>query len=136
MTRAAFASVAGIALCVASVHSRQLPKPRYAERVDVERILVDVRVLDHAGHPVLGLSADDFRVKIGGTPVAVQSITWVGGLDSNDAAKRSTAVELSGPMDREVAGRLIIFLFQKDLEPSRIVGLMRMLVEAQGVLTA
>lgn len=95
---------------------------------------MDVRVVDHGGQPVLGLSADDFRVKIGGTPVAVQSITWVGGADSNDASARSPAVELSGPMDREVAGRLIIFLFQKDLEPSRIIGLMRMLVEAQGFL--
>ena len=126
--------VAVIALSGAVMHGGQLQAPRYAERVDVERILVDVRVLDHAGQPVLGLIADDFRVKIGGTPVAVQSITWVGGVDSNDAAGRSTAVERSGPMDGEVAGRLIIFLFQKDLEPSRIIGLMRMLVEAQGVL--
>jgi hypothetical protein len=29
---------------------------------------------------------------------------------------------------------LIVFLFQKDLEPSRIIGLMRMLVEVQGFL--
>ena len=31
-------------------------------------------------------------------------------------------------------GRLIVFLFQKDLEPSRIVGLMRMLLKSRRLL--
>ena len=43
---------------------------------------VDVRVLDRAGQPVIGLGAGDFRVKIGGKPLEVQSIVWVGGDDS------------------------------------------------------
>lgn len=126
--------VAAMALSGAVAFGQQLQEPRYAERVDVERVLVDVRVLDSAGQPVLGLGADDFTVKIGGKPVEVQSITWVGGADSNDTAVLPQAVELRGSTDSEPLGRLIIFLFQKDLEPSRIIGLMRMLVEAQGFL--
>lgn len=112
----------------------QVQEPRYAERVDVERVLVDVRVLDGQGQPVLGLGAGDFRVKIGGKPVAVRSIMWVGGADSKDAAVPPQAVELRGSTDSDAPGRLIVFLIQKDLEPSRIIGLMRMLVEAQGFL--
>jgi VWFA-related protein len=113
------------------LHAQQ---PRYAERVDVERVLVDVRVVDHAGQPVLGLGAEDFRVKIGGKPAAVQSITWVGGPGSNDIAVSRQAAHVPDSSEGDAPGRLIVFLFQKDLEPSRIVGLMRMLVEAQGFL--
>jgi len=126
--------VAVIALSGAVTHGRQLQAPRYVERVDVERVLVDVRVLDSAGQPVLGLGVADFKVKIGGKPVAVQSITWVGGADSNDGTVRPQAVDLRESTGNDVPGRLIVFLFQKDLEPSRIIGLMRMLVEAQGFL--
>jgi hypothetical protein len=32
-------------------HGQEKPAPRYAERVDVERVLVDVRVLDSQGPP-------------------------------------------------------------------------------------
>ena len=121
-----------IALSSVAAHA-QSREPRYAERVDVERVLVDVRVVDSAGQALLGLGADDFKVKIGGKPVAVQSVMWVGGADEN-VNERSQPVERRGSTDREPQGRLIVFLLQKDLEPSRIVGLMRMLVEAQGFL--
>lgn len=126
-------AVAVFVLSGAAAHGQQPQHPRYVERVDVERVLVDVRVLDSAGQPVVGLGVDDFRVKIGGRPVAVQSITWVGGADSLAAAP-PRAAEVHGATAGDAPGRLIVFLFQKDLEPSRIVGLMRMLVEAQGFL--
>jgi VWFA-related protein len=123
-----------VALCMADVHSQQSPDPRYHERVDVERVILDVRVLDRAGQPVIGLGAGDFRVKIGGKPLEVQSIVWVGDDHSTDTALPGKAADLPTSRDDEPQGRLIVFLFQKDLEPSRIVGLMRMLVEAQGFL--
>jgi VWFA-related protein len=109
-------------------------RPRYAERVDVERVLVDVRVVEPSGRPLLGLAAEDFRVRIGGKPVAIQSISWVGEAGSEVAAGQPRAEQRLESSDASVPGRLIVFLFQKDLEPSRIVGLMRMLVEAQGFL--
>jgi VWFA-related protein len=114
-------------------HTQQLPQPRYAERVDVERVLVDVRVVDPKGQPIVGLAAEDFTVKIGGAPAAVQSIIWVGGADQDAGSVRPQA-EPERVSETDAPGRLIVFLFQKDLEPSRIVGLMRMLVEAQGFL--
>ena len=115
------------------VHAQQKPAGRYIERVDVERVLVDVRVLDDRGSAVAGLVADDFSVKIGGKQVAIESAMWVGGAE----AERGVAAPASRNepvIDHEIPGRLIVFLFQKDLEPSRLTGLMRMLIESQNFL--
>ncbi len=92
---------------------------------------MDVRVLDNQGQAVVGLVADDFRVKIGGKPVAIESAMWIGGArpDSDPVLPGITAA--SGTIDDIGPGRIIIFVFQKDLEPSRIVGFMRMLIETQ-----
>ena len=115
------------------VHAQQKPAGPYSERVDVERVLVDVRVLDDRGRAVPGLVADDFSVKIGGKPVAIESSMWVGG------ARAERGIAAPPPRnepatDYDVPGRLIVFLFQKDLEPSRLTGLMRMLIESRNFL--
>jgi VWFA-related protein len=116
-------------------------RPSYTERVEVTRLLLDVRVLDDRGQPVRGLTADDFTVKVGGQVARVESALWVG--DEGETASLSPG----RPQESEPAaagadvhgspagqGRLIVFLFQKSLEPSRIVGFMRMLIEARGLL--
>ena len=107
--------------------------PRFGERVSVARVIVDARVLDDWGNPVQGLSADDFRVRIDGQPAKVESATWVGASDEAgpDPARASLP---AGPAFEPGTGRLIVFLFQKDLEPSRIVGLMRMLARSRNLL--
>jgi len=48
-------------------------------RRTVERLVVDVRVVDGAGQPVLGLRPEDFKVKLDGKPIALESALWVGG---------------------------------------------------------
>jgi hypothetical protein len=58
----------------------------------------------------------------------------VGGRETNlDAAppESTSLTEAGTPLS---PGRLIVFLFQKDLEPSRIVGLMRMLLKSRNLL--
>jgi VWFA-related protein len=108
--------------------------PRFVDRVDVDRIIVDARVLDDRGNPVPGLTADDFKVKIDGKTARVESATWVG--------ERDAGVDITPPESTPIPeagaptgpGRLIVFLFQKDFEPSRIVGLMRMLLKSRDVL--
>jgi VWFA-related protein len=113
----------------------QVPQrpPGYAERVDVARIIVDARVVDAAGNAVIGLDADDFTVTIDGKPARVESALWVGVGDaqSGEAPVASTRFEAGDPSP---LGRLIVLLFQKNMEPSRIVGLMRMLIETRGFL--
>jgi VWFA-related protein len=108
-------------------------QPRFNERVDVARVMVDARVLDDRGDPVQGLTAEDFAIAIGGKKARVETATWVGERDGGDAAPpaRETPQRTAASI---VQGRLIVFLFQKDLEPSRIVGLMRMLFKGRKLL--
>ena len=69
-------------------------QPRHVERVEVSRILIDARVVDGSGTPILGLGVDDFRVKIAGKVARVESVQWVeGGLDeTKDGGLDSTEI--------------------------------------------
>ena len=48
-------------------------QPQHVERVDVARVLIDARVVDDGGRPVIGLEPADFEVKIDGKHVRVES---------------------------------------------------------------
>ena len=118
--------------CVASGDAQQTP-PGYTEQVEVARVLVDTRVVDGVGNPVLGLGADDFRVKIDGKPARVESALWVGGTEPEVDWEPLAPSPVPGAAPPAPLGRLIVFLFQKDLgseDSSRITGLMRMLAES------
>ena len=102
------------------------------ETITVERILVDVRVTDGTGEPMLNLTPTDFRVKIDGKPAKVESAEWIpetaaareiAGLDKPEVQPNLTMDE---PAPR---GRLIVFFFQTDpaREPSRVPGQQRMI---------
>jgi VWFA-related protein len=121
----AYCAFLALVLSTVLAHGQEKQARRYTEQVDVERVLVDVRVLDNEGLPVLGLGADDFSVKIGGKPVPIESTMWVGNDRSDD---------VSAAADDVRQGRLIIFLFQKDFDSSRLRGLMRMLIESQSFI--
>jgi VWFA-related protein len=126
---------AAIATLIAGPGIRAQQPPRFGERVDVARIIIDARVLDDAGNPVPGLTPDDFKVKIDGKVVRVETATWVGGRDTNlDAASPASTPLREAGVPPVNPGRLIVFLFQKDLEPSRILGLMRMLLKSRNLL--
>jgi VWFA-related protein len=120
-------------MAVAAVPAGAQELPRFIERVDVARVLVDVRIIDARGRPVHGLSADDVRVTIGGKPAVVESIQWVTGALREDERQPSRPEPAPLPQ-RPVDGRLIVFLFQKSMDPSRLVGLMRMLMETRTFL--
>jgi VWFA-related protein len=122
-----------VAAATRAPSAARLPQqlPRYTERVDVTRVLVDARVLDSDGRPMPGLEPDDFLVKIDGRAARVESALWIAGgaVDREGAPIPATAI--AGSVEPLPPGRLIVFLFQKDLEPSRIVGLMRLLIETR-----
>lgn len=101
---------------------------RTDERVNVARVLVDVRVTDGRNKPVRGLEASDFRVDIDGRPARIESATWIG----FDSAGGGAAVEPRAAAAPGVVppGRITVFMFQKSLEPSRIGGFMQMMKEA------
>jgi VWFA-related protein len=105
---------------------------RHTEQVEVRRVVIDARVTNEKGEPIPGLGRDDFAVKIDGKPVRVDTATWVtGGID--EFALRAMPFSPAQTVDIESVspGRLIVFFFQKGMEPSRITGLMKMLIEAR-----
>lgn len=125
--------VAAILLASLAMSAQQIP--RFSEGVNVARILVDARVLDDRGNPIPGLEADDFKVRVDGKFMRVETATWVGGRGID---RDAVPPALVSPDGKDVPtwnqGRLIVFLFQKDLEPSRIVGFMRMLLKSRDLL--
>lgn len=106
---------------------------RHAERVEVARVIVDASVVDDRGDPLVGLTTEDFRVFIDGRPARLESVRWVAGRSAAPGPSGPAASQAIEP-GAEPAGRSIVFLFQKDLEQSRIVGLMAMLQEARALL--
>lgn len=135
VSRRSFAATTAVVATVMTgswVGAQQLP--RFGERVDVVRIIVDARVLDGRGNPIRGLTTDDFKVNIDGKIARVETATWIGGHDTELDAAPLEPAPLSGAGAPIGPGRLVVFLFQKDLEPSRIVGLMRMLLKSRNFL--
>jgi len=105
--------------------------PRVVERVDVARVVIDAHVLQEDGRPVAGLGPDDLRVFVDGRPARIESVRWTtAAAGAGDVADVATPA----PDAARPRGRLAVLLFQKDLEPSRIVGLMAMLRRASEFL--
>jgi VWFA-related protein len=99
----------------------------YIERVEVARVLIDVRVFDQNGRPLRSLDASDFSVRIGGRPVRVESAEWVGGVTVPAAAPSDTQPARPDPSADDSlhsGSRVVVFLVQRSLEPQRILGLM------------
>lgn len=136
----------GVLLLAAVFHrspaiSAQEPPDRpgaVTEEAFVERVIVDAYVTAPDGNPIPDLTPEDFRVRVDGKPVLLESVDWLpagtpevdasppDGIASADAAARWPA---------EVApGRLILMFFQTNHQPSRMLGLMRMTMQARRFL--
>ncbi len=107
----------------------------FQEKITVERILVDARVTDSYGNPILGLKPSDFRVRVDGVPATVESVDWVpetpaaraeAGLDAETPPPQQEPTGLDEPAPR---GRLFIFFFQTDYQrvSTRVGGQMEIL---------
>src|ERR1700716_152508 len=98
--RRVLAGATVLATLIGGSGTRTGQAPRFGERVDVARIIVDARVLDDRGNPIPGLTADDFKIRIDGKLARVETAAWVGGTDTSvdvDAAPlESTPLEGAG----------------------------------------
>jgi VWFA-related protein len=131
-----FMAVVVAMLAAAAVPSPQAPAKPFAERVDVHRVLLDVRVTDGLGQPLEALTKADFLVRIDGKPAPVETAAWVtGALRSGEPVPPPTGSPV-GTTTAAIEGRLVVLVVQKDLEPSRIVGLMRLLIDARPFFAA
>lgn len=110
------------------------------ETITVARVLLDVRVTDFDGDPILNLTKSDFTVSLGGKPAAVESVTWVpetaaarviAGMDDEPAPAQAG-------VDGELApqGRLFVVFIQTDFGRSsvRAQGQMYFLKHAQQII--
>ena len=131
-----YRAVAVVALWfLAGGESAAQPQP-VVERVDVARVIIDVRVVDNHGRPVLDLGPDDFEVRIGGEPVRVESAQWYGD-DAPSAGRAGEPIPstgVTGFLEPDQRGQLIVFVVQKSLYPQRVVGLMRLLQHSERLL--
>jgi VWFA-related protein len=129
-SRSGLAAACVLLLAAAAPQAQQ---PRFKETVTVERVVLDARVVDERGDPVLGLQAGDFRVRVDGKRVEVESATWISGTSPYAEGLAPGAIAPAGePIGPP--GRLIVFFFQKDMERSRMVGLLRMKTKAVELL--
>jgi VWFA-related protein len=115
--------------CAATTVFGQQQTPTFVERVEVNRILIDARVVDDGGRPLPDLGVDDFEITIGGKAARVDSVQWVAAAPEH---RLSTAEPVGTPAPFEASqGRLIVYVFQKSFERGRMPGLMRMLIESR-----
>ncbi len=99
-----------IALGIVGASAAQPAQPVAPQpfRSGTELVLVDVTVLDHRGAPVTGLTAGDFRLSVGGTPRAIQSVQFIG---TEPAPARTAARDASMSTNSlPSSGRLLLIV--------------------------
>ncbi len=119
-----------LALLLAAVSGQETQHAgRVSSAVRVERVLVDAYVTTGSGEPIPDLTAADFRVKVAGQPVELESAEWI-------PAGRPEVVpfppgELVGAEEGPATlawppGRVIVVFVQEDFSRQRQKGLMDM----------
>lgn len=101
---------------------------QFRERIDVVRILLDVRVTDSRGEAITGLGPADFNITIGGKHAEVESVEWVDE-SSSRPVDESPGSTTTAPLDDSTTrrpGRLIVIFVQTDFarESFRVGGQM------------
>lgn len=120
--------LAALALLAARTDAQTVLDRPFAERVDVARVLIDARAYDDRGRLLTNLGTSDFAVTIGGRTVRVESVEWIGSQSSHggpDPASSRPEPERTLTAQGTGAGRLVVFLVQKDFDSLRLVGLMQ-----------
>ncbi len=113
---ASILTVAPLLLALA-LHAAALTADVPVIPVQVERVEVDVRVVDREGQPLAGLTAADFNVEIDGRPARVESAAYLA-----EEAGRAPAVAHSG--------RTLVFLIHLETGRAGLPGLLVALREA------
>ncbi len=135
MRRAALA-VGGIAALALSEAAGAQQRPgSYREQARVERVIVDAYVTDAHGDPIPDLEVSDFRVRVDGRAVALESVDWIPADQPEAAPPPGLSADQDGSSPTIAPGRLLIFLFQTDLfVDTRLVGAMRMALQARRLI--
>jgi len=103
------ALLAGLAVSATA----QTPPP-LIQTIEVERIIIEARVTNDVGEPILGLQSANFRVKIDDQPVEIESVDWVS--ESHDVEQFENAAHVvNGAVpEPQKRGRLFVIFVQTD----------------------
>lgn len=82
---------------------------QFRERIEVLRIVVDLRVTDARGNPVSDLQPEDVTVSIGGKRAEIESLEWIDDTSRDAGSQSAELAEASQPQ-----GRLFVFFVQTD----------------------
>jgi VWFA-related protein len=116
---------AGLLLLAFSAAVANAQEIRTEEKITVERIVIDARIIESSGDPILGLTPSDLRVLVDGLPAEIETVEWIA---SDEAwAEGLTPQQVEGT-HYSVApeGRLIVLFFQTDFQRQRVKGQMKM----------
>src|SRR5512136_1439043 len=109
------ATLALAALLTSSSGVSVAQETRVREHVEVRRVLLDIRVVDSRGDPILGLAPEDFRIVVDGRPAVLESVEWVSGTEPYaEGLRPEEAATVGGPV----------------APPVRLIGLMHMKFKA------
>jgi VWFA-related protein len=115
---AAPAGANGAALAAGAAGAGTPPLPSFAERVDVRQVNLEVFVTDAQGRPVTDLAASDFRVFEDGSPVALQSFSWVDG-GKGTAGKPVPGTQVAGAADETPVRAVVVLDEEHTRAPNR-----------------
>jgi len=128
-------AVAFLAAAGAAVQEAPERPDAYHEEARVDRVVVDAYVTGPDGQPIPNLTASDFRLRVDGAALPIESADWIpaevpevlpvpGAPETAEAPSTVTAASPYPP------GRLLILFFQTSFEPSRLIGFVRMAIQA------
>ncbi|MEP6802756.1 MAG: VWA domain-containing protein [Acidobacteriota bacterium] len=107
----------------------------YRDEARVERVILDAHVTDRRGDSLSGLRPADFELKVDGAIVPLESADWIPAGEPEVPLLPTGDPSAADAPPREAApGRLLIFFFQTDYTTSRLIGLLRMGLEARRFL--
>jgi VWFA-related protein len=133
--------VTALLLALALAFPQEKPDPMQKtgvqERVSVDRVVVDAYVTDTRGNSVSGLTMADFRLRVDGRNVPIESTEWIAADQpevepavapslGNTSSEPPSVRPEPGAEQISPPGRLFILFFQTDLaEATRATGLLR-----------
>jgi len=120
---------AALGLLLAAAVAGQEP-PHLLPGVETSRVVLEARVTDGNGRPLPGLEPADFRLEVDGRKAPLESAVWVAESPSVARALPLTDAPATAPS----LGRLVVLLFQKDFEGSRLRGLLRAIRQAKDLV--
>jgi VWFA-related protein len=123
---------AALGILLGASGPRQEP-PYVLPGVETSRVVLEARVTDGRGRPVVGLGPEDFRLEVDGRSAPVASVAWVEEAPGTEPT-RPGAVGPAPAAAYPSPGRLVVLLFQKDFEGSRLRGLLRGIRQAKGLV--